>query len=267
MQNAWLDEAQPGIKIAGRNINNLRCAGGTTLMAKSKGPLKFSHSVVPYSLWPHELWHTCLLCPSPTPGACSNSSCSLNWWCHPNISSSVVPFSSCLQSFPASVSFLMSKLFASGGWSIGVSASASVLLMRSQGWFPLGFTGLISLQSKELSRVFSNTTVQKHQLFNVQPSLWSSSHTVHDYWKNYSFDKTTFASKGTYLLFNPLSRFVIVFLSGSKHLLISWLQSPSTAILETRKIKSVTVSIFFPIYLPWSDGARCHVLSFLNVEL
>ena len=99
----------------------------------------------------------------------------LSWWCHPSISSCVIPFS-CPQSSPASGSFQMSQFFSSGGQIIAASASASVLLMRSQGWFPLGFTGLISLQSKELSRVFSNTTVQKHQLFNVQPSLWSSSH-------------------------------------------------------------------------------------------
>ena len=142
MQNAWLDEAQPGIKIAGRNINNLRCAGGTTLMAKSKGPLKFSHSVVPYSLWPHELWHTCLLCPSPTPGACSNS-CTPSWWCHPTISISVVLFSLCLQFFAASRSFPMSQFFPTGGQSIGASASASVIPMNIQSWFPLGLTDLI----------------------------------------------------------------------------------------------------------------------------
>ena len=111
---------------------------------------------------------------SPSPGACSNSS-SLNRWCEPTILSSVVPFSSCLPSFPASGSFLMSQLFASGGESIGALASASVLPMTIQGWFPLGLTGLISLQSKELSRVFSNTTVQKHQFFSAQPPLWSNS--------------------------------------------------------------------------------------------
>ena len=111
-----------------------------------------------------------------SPRACSNS-CPLSWWCHPNISSSVVPFSSCLQFFPASGSFLMSQLFASGGQSIGTSASASVLPMNIQDWFPLGWTGLISLPSKGLSRVFSSTTAQKHSdFFMVQlgpPALWA----------------------------------------------------------------------------------------------
>ena len=111
------------------------------------------------TLWPHGLQHASLPCPSPTPGACSNS-CPLSWWCHPTISSSVVPFSSCLQSFPASGSFPMSQFFTSGDQSIGVSASASVLPMNIQDWFPLGLTGLTSLQSRGLSRVFSNTTVK-----------------------------------------------------------------------------------------------------------
>ena len=126
------------------------------------GSVQFSHSVVSDSLWPHGLQHVRLPHPSPAPGACSNP-CPLSKWCHPAISSSVIPFSSCLQSFPGSGSFLMSQFFASGSQSIGVSASASVLPMNIQDWFPLGWTGWISLQSKELSRVFSNTTVQKHQ--------------------------------------------------------------------------------------------------------
>ena len=132
--------------------------------------LLFSCSVVSDSLRPHGLHHTRLPCPSPTPRACSNS-CPSNWWCHPTILSSVVPFSSCLQSFPASGSFQMSWLFASGGQSIRVSASASVLPMNVQGWFLLGLTGWISLLSKGLSRVISNTTVQKHQFFSAQLSL------------------------------------------------------------------------------------------------
>ena len=119
--------------------------------------LLFSYSVVSNSLWPHGLQHARPPCPSPTPRVHSNS-CPLSQWCHPTVSSSVVPFSSCLQSFPALGSFPMSQLFASGSQSIGVSASASVLLMNIQSWFPLGLTGLISLQSKGLSRVFSNTT-------------------------------------------------------------------------------------------------------------
>ena len=136
--------------------------------------LLFSYSVVSDSLWPHGLQHTRLPCPSPSPGARSNS-CSLSWWCHPTILSSVVPFS-CLQSFPASRCFLMSWLLATGGQSIRASASASVLPMNIQDWFPLGLTRLISLEFKGLSRVFSNTTVWKHQFFGAQPSLWCNSH-------------------------------------------------------------------------------------------
>ena len=134
---------------------------------------KFSHSVVSDSLWPHRLHHARFPCSSPTPGACSNS-CPLSWWFHPTISSSVVPFSSCLQSFPALGSFPVSQFFASGGQSMG--ASALVFPMNIQDWFSLRLTGLISLLSKGLSRVFSNTTVQKHQFFGTQLSLWSNSH-------------------------------------------------------------------------------------------
>ena len=137
--------------------------------------VQFIHSVVSNSLWPQGLQHARLPCPSPTPGACSNS-CPSSRWCHPTISSSIVSFSSCLQSFPASGSFPMSQLFASGGQSVGASASASVLPINIHSWFPLGLIGLISLQSKGLPRVFSNITVQKHQFFGNQPSLWSNSH-------------------------------------------------------------------------------------------
>ena len=144
-------------------------------------------SLMSDSLRPHGLQHARLRCPSPTPRACLNS-CPLSRWCHPTISSSVIPFSSCLQSFPASGSFSMSHFFASGGQSIGVSASASVLPMNTQNWFPLGLTDLVSFQSKGLSRVFSNTTVQKHLFFGSQLSLWSNFHTHTWYWKNLSFD-------------------------------------------------------------------------------
>ena len=135
--------------------------------------VQFSRSVVSDTLQPHGLKHARPPCPSPTPGVYSNS-CPLTWWCHPTISPSVVPFSSCCQSFPASESFQMSQLFTSGGQNIGVSASASVLPMNIQDWFPSGWTGWISLQSKGLSRVFSNITVQKHQFFNA--FLYSKSH-------------------------------------------------------------------------------------------
>ena len=131
---------------------------------------QFSHSVMSNSLQPHEPQYARPPCPSPTLGV-HPKPCPLCQWCHPNISSSVVPFSSCPQSFPASGSFQMSQLSTSGGQSIGVSASTSVLQMNTQNWSPLGWTGWISLQSKGLSRVFSNTTVKKHQFFCTQLSL------------------------------------------------------------------------------------------------
>ena len=137
--------------------------------------VQFSQSVVSDSLRPHESQHARPPCPSPIPGVHPNS-CPSSRWCHPTISPSVVPFSSCPQSFPALGSFPMNQVFASGRESIGVSASTSVLLMNTQNWFPLGWTGWISLQSKALLRVFSNTTVQKHQFFGTQLSSQSNSH-------------------------------------------------------------------------------------------
>ena len=147
----------------------------STKESKIQSVSQFSCSVVSDSLWPHGLQHIRLPCPSPTPEASSNL-CPSSWWCHPTISSSVDPFSSHLQCFPASESFQMSQFFASGGQSTGASASASVLPVNIQDWLPLGLTGLIFLQSKGLSRVFSNTTVQKHQFFSTQLSLRSNSH-------------------------------------------------------------------------------------------
>ena len=137
--------------------------------------VQFSHSFMSHSLWPHGLQHVRPPSSSPTPGIYSNS-CPLSWWCHPAISSSVVPFSTCSQSFPASGSFKLSQIFASGSQSIGVSASTSDLPINIQDWFPLEWTGWISLQSKGLARVFSNTTVQKHQFFGAQLSSQSNSH-------------------------------------------------------------------------------------------
>ena len=146
-----------------------------------------SVSVMSDSLRPHEFQHARPPCPSPTPGVHSNSRPS-SQWCHPAISSSVIPFSPCPQSLSASGSFPVSQLFAWGGRRIGVSASASVLPMNTQDWSPLGWTGWISLQSKGLSRVFSNTTVQKHRFFGAQLSSQSNSHILHDHWKNHSLD-------------------------------------------------------------------------------
>ena len=151
--------------------------------------VQFSCSVMSDSLQPHGLQHTRPPCPTPTPGVYSDS-CPLCLWCHPTISSSVVPSSSHLQSFPASRSFQMSRFFTSGGQSIGVSASVSVLPMNIQDWFPLELTDYISLQSKGLSRVFSNTTTQFKSInssalsFFYSPTLTST----HDHWKNHSFD-------------------------------------------------------------------------------
>ena len=141
--------------------------------------LLFSHSVVSDSLKPHGLQHTRLPCPSPSPRTCSNS-CPLSQWYHPIILSSIIPFSSCLQSFPESGSFPVSQFFPSGGQRIEAEASTSVLPMNGQDWFPLGLIGWISLQSKGLSRVFSNTTVQKQQFFGTQLSLQANSH-IHTY--------------------------------------------------------------------------------------
>ena len=171
--------------------------------------LLFSCSVVSNSLWPHELQHARPTCSSPTPGV-HPKQCPSSWWCHPTISPSVVPFSSCPQSFPASGSFPVSQLFTSGGQSIGASASASVLPMNIQDWFPLELT-LISLQSKGFSRVFSNTTIFKASV--LWPSfLYGPTHTpIHDYWKNHSFEYTDLFCK-VISFFNTLSRCVIAFL-------------------------------------------------------
>ena len=163
------------------------------------------------------------------------------------------------QSFPASESFPMNQLFASGGQRIGVSASASVLPMNIHDWFSLRLTRLVSLQSKGLSRVFSNTTVQKHQIFSAQLSLWSNTTG-----KKHDFGWQNFVAKVISLPFSMLSKLVITFLSRSKHLLISLLKSLSAVKLKSKKIN---VSLFWgsPFYLPWSDGTGCHDLSFSKV--
>ena len=141
-----------------------------TIVRKKFSSVQFSPSVVSDSLKPHGPQDARPPCPSPTPGAYSNS-CPLSWWCHPNISASVITFSSCLQSCPVSGSFPVSQFFTPGSQSTGDSASASVLPVNNQDWFSLGWTGWISLQSRGLSRVFSNTIVQKHQFFGTQLSL------------------------------------------------------------------------------------------------
>ena len=195
----------------------------------------FSRSVLSDSLRLHESQHVRPPYPSPTPGVHSNS-CPLSRWCHPAISSSVIPFSSCPQSLSASGSFQMGQLSASGGQSIGVSASTSVPPVNTQDWSPLGWTGWISLQSKGLSTVFFNTTVQK------APTLWHSaffivqlSHLYMTTGKTIALTSWTFVGKVMSLLCNMLSRLVITFFPRSRHLLISWLQSPSAMIWSPEK--------------------------------
>ena len=214
------------------------------------------------SLWPHGLQHARLLCLSLLPWVCSNS-CALSRWCYLTISSSVSPSSSCPQSFPGSGSFAMSRLFTSGGQSIGVSAIAAVLPKYSQGWFSLGCTDLISLQSKGLSRVFSSTTMQRHQFFGAQSSFFMVQFSPYmTSGKNIALIIQAFGGKVISLLFNMLSRFVITFLPRTKHLLISWLQSPSTGILEPKKRKSVTASTFSPSICHEAMGPDSIILVF-----
>ena len=165
------------------------CMLGVNIWGTIRLLLLLRRSAVSSSLPPHGLQRVRLPCPTPSPRACSNSR-PLSQWCHPTVSSSVIPFSSCLQSFPASGSFPVSQLFASGGQSIGASASASVLLMNIQDWFPLGLTGLISLLSKGLFRVFSSTTVQNHYFFSTSLPGGTTHTLIHDYRKNHTFHYT-----------------------------------------------------------------------------
>ena len=198
------------------------------------------------SLYPHGLQHARIPCPSPTLRACSNSS-SPNQWCHPTISTSVVLFSSCLQSFPASGSFSMSQFFASDGQSIGALTSASDLPMNIQDWFPLELNGWISLLSKGLSRVFSKHHSSKALILRCSASpIVQLSHPYVTTGKTVALTRWAFIGKVMSLFFNMLSSLVVAFLPMSKRLLISWLQSSSAVILEPKKIKSVTVYIVSP---------------------
>ena len=217
------------------------------------------------SLQPHGLKHARLPCSLLTPRAYSNS-CPSSQWCQPTISSSVIPFSSHLQSFPATGSFQMSQFFSSGDQSIGVSASASILPMNIQDWSPLGWTwfdlfGVQGTFKSLLQHHSSKASILHCSAF----SLVQLSHPYMITGKTIAFTRWTFIGKVTFLLFNMLFRLVITFLPRSKHLLISWLQSPFAVILEPKKIKSHCFYCF-PIYLPWSNGISCHDLHFLNVE-
>ena len=210
--------------------------------------LLFSHSVMFDRSWPHGLQHTRLPCPLLYPWVYWNS-CSLSQWCHQTISSSVAPFSSCSQSFPGSGSFPMNWVCLSSGQSIGASPSASILQMNIQDWFPLELADLISLLSKWLSRVLSTP-----QFKNINSSLLSLLYSPaltskRNYGKkNQSFDYTDICHQVMFLFFNMLSRFVIDFLTRSKYLSISWLQSLSAVILEPPKRKSVTISFLPHLY-------------------
>ena len=195
------------------------------------------------SLWPHGLLHPRPPHPSPIPEVYSNS-CPLSRWCHPTISSSVIPFSSHLQSFSESGAFQMSQFFASGG------VSASVLPMNIQDWFPLGWTGWISLLSKGLSSLLKH---HSSKLSVLQLSAFFLAQLSHPYMttgKTIALTKQTIVGKRISLLFNMLSSLVIAFLPRSKHLLISWLQSPSAGILEPKKIKVCHCFLSFLVYLP-----------------
>ena len=227
---------------------------------------QFSHSVMSDSLQPHGLKHARLPCPSPTPRACSNS-CPLSQWCHSTISFSVVPFSFCLQFFPASGSFQMSQYFTSGGQRIGVSASASVLPVNIQDWFIFRWTGWISLPFKGIFK----SLLQHHS--SKSSILWLSAFYIvqlsHPYMttgKTIALTIWTFVSKVMSLHFNMLSRLVIAFLPRSNRLLISRLQSPFAVILEPPKIKSVTVSIVSPSICHEDIEPDCHDLGFLNID-
>ena len=227
-------------------------------------PVQFSHSIVSDSLWPHGLQHAWLPCLSPTPRECSNS-CPWSQWCHPTIPSSVVPFSFHPTIFP----------------SIRVLSNESVLLIRWTKYWNFHFSispsnehsGLISFRIDWLDLAVQGTlkSLLQHHSSKASVLQWSGFFIVQlsDPYvttrKTITLTRQIFVGKVMSLLFNVLSRLVIAFLPRSKHLLISWLQSPSVVILKPKKIKSVTIYCF-PIYLPWSDGNGCHDLNFLNVE-
>ena len=223
--------------------------------------VQFSRSVMSDSLWSHEPQHARPPCPSPTHRADPNP-CPLSRWYHPTISSSVFLLSSCPQSLPASGSFQMSQLFASGGQRIGVSASTSFLPVQHPGLisFRMDWLDLLAVQGtfKSLLQQHSSkaTILQRSAFFTVQLS-----HPYMTTGKTIVLTRRTFVGKVMSLLFNMLSRLVKTFLPRSKRLLISWLQSPCAEILEPPKI----VWHCFPIYFPWSDGTRCHDLSYTTI--
>ena len=226
--------------------------------------VQFNHSVVSDSLWAHGLQHTRPPCPSTTPGVYLNS-CPLSQRCHPTISFFVIPFSSHLESFPASGSFPMSQFFASDGENIGVSASASVLPMNIQEWFPLEWTGWISLLLETLKSLLqhhsSNASTIHHSAFFIV----QLSHPYMTTGKTIALTRWTFVGKVISLPFNMLSRLVIAFLLRNKTL--NFMVAVTTCSDFGASQNKICHGFHcFPIYLPWSNGTRCHDLSFLNVE-
>ena len=225
---------------------------------------QFSCSVMSYSLWPHGLQYSRLPCPLPTPRACSNS-CPLSSWCHLTISSSVVPFTSYLQSFPASGFFSNESALRirwSKYWSFSFSPSSEYSGLIS---FRIDWFDLLAVQGT-LKSLLQHHSSKASILWRSAFFMVQLSHPYMTTGKTIALTRWNFVSKVISLLFNMLFRLVIAFLPRSKCLLISWLQSASAVILESRKIKSVTVSIVSSLFA-WSDGTRCHDLSFLNVEL
>ena len=226
--------------------------------------LQFSCSVVSDFLRPHESQHTRPPCPPPTPGVYPNW-CPLSWWCHPAISSSVIPFSSCPQSFPASGSFPVSQLFAWGGQSIGVSASVSVLPMNTQDWSPLGW-----LVGSPCSPRDSQESSPTPQFKSINSSVFFTVQLSYPYvttGKTIALTRQTFVGKVMSLLFNMLSRLAITFLPRSKESFNFVAAITICSDFGAPQNKVWHCFHCFPIYLLWSDGTRCHDLSFLNVEL
>ena len=255
LEDNWQKRNYPWLLVQNRTFGDENLVAEMPLVQRISH--QFSCSVTSDSLQPHGLQHTRPPCPSPIPGVYSNS-CPLNRWCHLTISSSTILFSSCPQSFLASGSFPMSQFFASGGQSIADSVSASVLPMNIQDWFPseLDWLDLLAVQGT-LKSLLQHHSSKASILWHSAFFMVQLSHPYMTTGKTIALTRWTFVSKVMSLLFNMPSRLVIAFLSRNKRLLISWLQSPSSVILELKKRKPHSFHCF-PIYLPWIDGTRCH---------
>ena len=241
-----------------RNVHFVRRIHGDCNISTFMLNYQFSRSDMSNCLQPHELQHARLPCPSQTPGACSNS-CPSSRWCNPIISSSVIPFSSCPQSFPASESFPRSQFFASGGQSIGTSASTSVLPMNI--FFRMDWLDLLAVQ-ETCKRLLQHHSSKASVLWHSASFIVQLSHPYMTTGKTIALTRQTFVGKVMSLLFNMLSRLVITFLPRRKCLLISWLQSPFAVILEPKKIKTLTVSIVSPSICHEVKGPEAMILVF-----